>query len=77
MRRTRRAPMLAFAAAITAVAATGATALALPFGFLRPPVACPDVWAPVLCPNGKVYSNSCWASVAGQKNCIPWGDAVR
>lgn len=35
---------------------------------------CPDVYAPVLCPNGAVYTNSCWASVDGQSNCTPFND---
>ena len=38
-------------------------------------VFCPAVYAPVLCPNGHVYSNSCWASVAGQTGCVPTGNA--
>lgn len=32
---------------------------------------CLDVYRPVLCPNGIVYSNSCYASCAGQRNCVP------
>jgi hypothetical protein len=34
---------------------------------------CLDVWRPVLCPNGQVYSNSCYASKACQTNCVPYG----
>jgi len=37
-------------------------------------INCPDVWNPVICPNGQVYSNGCYASRAGQSNCVPWGD---
>lgn len=35
------------------------------------PCICPDVYAPVLCPNGLIYSNSCRASCAGQHGCVP------
>jgi hypothetical protein len=37
-------------------------------------INCPDVWDPVLCPNGQVYSNACYAGLAKQRNCIPFGD---
>jgi hypothetical protein len=37
------------------------------------PFACPDLWAPVLCENGQVYSNFCYARLAGQTNCVPFG----
>lgn len=35
---------------------------------------CLDVYKPVLCPNGQVYSNSCYAAKACQTNCVPYGD---
>ena len=34
---------------------------------------CLDVWQPVLCPNGQIYSNGCYAARAGQFGCVPWG----
>ena len=34
---------------------------------------CLDVWRPVICPNGMVYSNDCYAARACQTNCVPWG----
>ncbi|HEY9422494.1 MAG TPA: hypothetical protein VIW92_13845 [Thermoanaerobaculia bacterium] len=37
---------------------------------------CMDVWDPVICPNGRVYSNSCYAAKACQTNCVPYGDTV-
>jgi hypothetical protein len=37
-------------------------------------INCPDVWNPVLCPNGQVYSNACYAGLAKQRNCVPFGD---
>jgi hypothetical protein len=37
-------------------------------------VYCQDVWNPVLCPDGQIYSNSCYAYRACQTNCVPAGD---
>ncbi len=34
---------------------------------------CLDVWRPVICPDGNVYSNDCYAARACQSNCVPWG----
>ena len=34
---------------------------------------CPMVYAPVLCDNGKTYSNQCVADCRGGKNCVPVG----
>lgn len=39
----------------------------------RPPVnpcLCYDLYLPVLCPNGQVYSNACYAGCAGQTGCV-------
>lgn len=62
----------AFAVGVTAVAAT---ALARPpaGGGCGRGIVCLDVWAPVLCPNGQIYSNSCYAYKACQTNCVPYG----
>jgi hypothetical protein len=35
---------------------------------------CPDVWNPVICSNGVIYSNGCYANLAKAKNCVPYGD---
>jgi len=35
---------------------------------------CPLYYAPVICDNGKTYSNPCFASCAKAKNCVPTGD---
>ncbi|MCC5822455.1 MAG: hypothetical protein LAT64_06950 [Phycisphaerales bacterium] len=42
-----------------------------------PGVFCLDVWMPVLCPDGNVYSNDCYAAKACQRNCIPYYDIMR
>ena len=36
-------------------------------------IQCPDVWDPVICSDGNVYSNGCYASRAGATGCVPYG----
>jgi len=36
-------------------------------------IYCLDVWDPVICPNGVVYSNDCYAFKACQTGCVPYG----
>jgi len=38
------------------------------------PKLCPEIYAPVICDNGKVYPNQCYADRAHAKNCVPYGD---
>lgn len=55
-----------FAAAavlVTAVSATGAQA--------APTCNCPDVFAPVICSNGRAYDNYCYARCDHAKQCVP------
>lgn len=60
-----------FVAGVLAAGAVGLSAVSTG-AILRPrPCICPDVYAPVLCPNGLVYSNSCRAGCAGQTGCVP------
>lgn len=56
--------LVAGAALTTAVSAAGGGG-----GF-----GCPDVWNPVICSNGQVYSNQCYANLARAKNCVPYGN---
>ena len=35
---------------------------------------CLDVWDPVLCPDGNVYGNSCYAARACQTGCVRIGN---
>lgn len=37
-------------------------------------IACPDIWAPVICSNGEVYSNSCYAYRVCATDCVPYDD---
>jgi len=36
--------------------------------------SCPDVYDPVICNNGVIYGNLCYATKAKAKGCVPWGD---
>ena len=71
----KKLSMLGVAAAVCAVTGFAAVTLAAgPIGGgCNKGVYCLDVWRPVICPNGQVYSNSCYAAKACQKNCVPWG----
>jgi hypothetical protein len=39
----------------------------------RQGIYCLDVWDPVICSDGVVYSNSCYAYVACATGCVPYG----
>jgi len=43
-------------------------------GCPRTGIACADVWDPVICDDGVVYSNGCYAYVACATGCQPYGD---
>ena len=39
-------------------------------------VLCPDVYSPVICSNGQIYGNSCYAYVNCAEDCVPYGGTV-
>lgn len=41
-----------------------------------PGVVCPTVYQPVICENGQVYMNICFANKDCQKDCKPFGDSL-
>lgn len=73
-----------FAAAMATVVVVGMSASAPEAtAAKKPPIGgggggiyCLDVWKPVICPNGQVYSNDCYALRAGQVGCVPWGGDI-
>lgn len=76
MKHARTISLAVLSAAVLGVVGIAATSLAAKpggGGGGGGPRLCPDVYAPVLCPNGKVYPNSCYAERAGQTNCVPYG----
>lgn len=39
-------------------------------------IQCLDVWDPVICSNGQIYSNACYAHRACATGCVPYGDTI-
>ena len=86
MRRMMRGTAIAaligvFVLGMVALVATSDTSAAKPggggtkcTGCPRPCVACTDVYDPVICSDGQVYGNSCYAYVACATGCVPYGD---
>jgi hypothetical protein len=37
---------------------------------------CLDVWIPVICNDGVIYSNACYAMRACATGCVPYGDPI-
>ena len=67
MKKLSNVLMATFAAAVITVTVGSAVS------FARPPLNCPDVWIPVICSDGNIYSNFCYASQAGATGCVLWG----
>lgn len=42
-------------------------------GPCHPEIMCPMIWDPVICEDGKIYSNACVAYVWCQEDCEPAG----
>lgn len=40
----------------------------------RQGILCADVYNPVICSNGQVYGNGCYAYVACATGCVPYGE---
>ena len=60
---------------LSGLAVIGAALAALASStFAGGPPLCPDIYAPVICSNGKIYPNQCYADRAKAKNCTPYGD---
>ena len=39
-------------------------------------IFCQDYWDPVICDDGKVYSNECYARRACATGCVPYGGPI-
>jgi len=62
-----------FACAIVSVCVIGINSTARTAVAAKPPgggLQCPDVWNPVICSNGQIYSNMCYATRAGATGCV-------
>ena len=42
----------------------------------REGILCPAIYDPVICSNGQVYSNDCYAYVACATGCVPYNNEV-
>ncbi len=79
MRRSTSVSKVVFVLVIVAVIALGTMAFAGKGGGKKPPkcpnwnLVCPDVWDPVICDDGKTYSNQCYADRACATGCEPTG----
>lgn len=71
--------MATFGLGVTAVLLSGADALAkgkhgggnnCPYRF----IVCTALWDPVICADGNVYSNDCYAMANCQFDCEPYGN---
>ncbi len=60
----------AFAAATVAVCVIGLSTVAQPAEGAK---ACPLIYSPVKCDNGKTYTNQCFADRAHATGCYPIG----
>lgn len=76
-KRVKATLMIGFCCAVTTVAlvATHASAIIRPFPC--GPRYCLDVWRPVICSNGQVYSNDCYAARACATGCVPYGGPTK
>lgn len=43
----------------------------------REGIFCPTYYDPVICSDGQIYSNACFASVACATGCVPYGGGAQ
>lgn len=76
-RPVHAASRTALVAGILGVVAAATVSLADPIPFpggCRRGGECPDVYAPVICDNGRIYSNACVAHRACATGCVPYAE---
>ena len=62
-----------FAATVLGAMGLGLTALSTDAeAFPGPIPPCPFIYAPVICDDGNVYDNQCFADGAGATGCLPY-----
>jgi len=70
MNAARRIARLVVVLGLVATAAVGSLALIAPVE-AKGPCICPQIYAPVVCDNGKTYPNPCVAECRNGRNCVP------
>lgn len=65
-------PKIAFAIALTGAIGAGSVSFAAPKCKPDPNAICPFIYSPVICSNGQVYSNQCFANAACATGCVPY-----
>ncbi len=74
IRTLTRSALLAGALAVIASAGVSLADPPIIIGGCNRSGECPDVYAPVICSNGRVYSNACYAWKACATGCVPYAD---
>lgn len=64
---------LTLATVLAAGALSTASAVQLEAQCPRQGIQCTDVYNPVICSNGQVYGNGCYAYIACATGCVPYG----
>jgi hypothetical protein len=64
---------LALATVLAAGALSTASAVQVQAQCPREGIGCTDIYNPVICSNGQVYSNGCYAYIACATGCVPYG----
>ena len=72
MNRVKTFSKLAFALALSGVVGFGAVSTADAKCRPNPNPICYQLYAPVLCSNGQVYTNQCYADAACATGCVPY-----
>jgi hypothetical protein len=77
MKKMSLIPKLALAAALMVAALSIPSQTQAAFGSGCPHHGfCPENYNPVICSNGVVYSNSCFAALDCATGCVPYGDTI-
>ena len=72
MTRASFIPKIAFAIALTGAIGATSVSFAAPKCKPDPNAICPFIYSPVICSNGQVYSNQCFADAACAAGCVPY-----
>jgi hypothetical protein len=72
MIRAKLIPKVAFAIALTGAICAGSVSTASAKCKPNPNPICYQLYSPVICSNGVVYTNQCFADAACATGCVPY-----